>query len=306
MKTIWTRPASVFFLAFFCCALWGSAAPFIKFGYTLFSIETNAIDQILMFAGFRFSLAGVLVIAIGSVVCRRPLVPRKEDWIPIGVLAFFQTAGQYFFYYIGVAHASGVSAALITGTGAFISLLVAALIFRYEKMTVYKSVGCLLGFLGIWVLNGMRWDVGFAWLGEGLILISQFFSAFSAAFIKKYSQSRNAMLLSGYQFLCGGLLLWSGGRCLGESPIPQASWKGWLVLLYLALVSALAYSIWSYLLKYNKMSKIGMYQCWIPLVGVIWSAVLLQEGSQAFSSFTLFALVLIILGIGCVNKEETS
>ncbi|WP_305154772.1 DMT family transporter [uncultured Dubosiella sp.] len=141
--------------------------------------------------------------------------------------------------------------------------------------------------------------------GKGF-LISQFFSAFSAAFIKKYSQSRNAMLLSGYQFLCGGLLLWTGGRCLGESPVPQASWKGWLVLLYLALVSALAYSIWSYLLKYNKMSKIGMYQCWIPLVGVIWSAVLLQEGSQAFSSFTLFALVLVVLGIGCVNKEETS
>ena len=44
----------------------------------------------------------------------------------------------------------------------------------------------------------------------------------------------------------------------------------------------------------------------VSVLDVIWSAVLLQEGSQAFSSFTLFALVLIILGIGCVNKEETS
>ena len=97
MKTIWTRPASVFFLAFFCCALWGSAAPFIKFGYTSFSIETNAIDQILMFAGFRFSLAGVLVIAIGSVVCR--LAPRStkgrldSDWSA----CFFSNGGTVFF-----------------------------------------------------------------------------------------------------------------------------------------------------------------------------------------------------------------
>lgn len=147
--------------------------------------------------------------------------------------------------------------------------------------------------------------LSFTFLGEGLVLVSQFFSAFSAAFIKKFSQQRNAMMLSGYQFFIGGLLLCASGK--GISPaVSMLAWnaKGGMILLYLALVSAIAYSLWSYLLKFNRMSKIGMYQCWIPITGVLWSAVLLKEGSQAFSSATLIALILVMIGIRCVNKED--
>lgn len=304
-RKFWTNKYTIIALAFLCCALWGSAAPFIKFGYEQFSIDPDQTGQILLFAGMRFAIAGVIVILIGSVISKKLLIPTRKDWIPILILAFFQTSGQYFFYYLGVAHTSGVSAAVITGAGAFISLLVAALIFRYEKMTVSKTIGCLLGFFGIWILNGFQMGLSFTFLGEGLVLVSQFFSAFSAAFIKKFSQQRNAMMLSGYQFFIGGLLLCASGK--GISPaVSTLAWnaKGGMILLYLALVSAIAYSLWSYLLKFNRMSKIGMYQCWIPITGVLWSAVLLKEGSQAFSSATLIALILVMIGIRCVNKED--
>ena len=58
------KPSHVFLLAMLCCILWGSAAPFIKWGYQLFNIE--GIPSILMFAGIRFALAGLLVILFGS------------------------------------------------------------------------------------------------------------------------------------------------------------------------------------------------------------------------------------------------
>lgn len=304
-NTVWTNPFAVFLLAFLCCALWGSAAPFIKFGYELFSIDTSQTGQILQFAGARFAAAGILVILVGSVVFKHALVPEKEDIVPVLVLAFFQTAGQYFFYYIGVAHTTGVSAAVITGTGAFIALLVAALVFRYEKLTMLKTAGCILGFFGIWILNGMKTGSGFSVSGEGLVLVSQLFSAFSAAFIKLFSQKRNAMLLSGYQFLAGGIMLSAIGIAMSPHSTLTMNWQGGGILFYLAFVSAAAYSMWSYLLKYNPISKIGMYECWIPLTGVLWSAILLQEISQALSWNTLIALLCIILGIRCVNKEDT-
>ena len=37
-EKFWTHPAAVFFIAFFCCFLWGSASPAIKIGYELVSI----------------------------------------------------------------------------------------------------------------------------------------------------------------------------------------------------------------------------------------------------------------------------
>ena len=59
-REFFKKPLHVFLLAMLCCTLWGSAAPFIKWGYKLFNIE--GVPSILMFAGIRFTLAGFLVI----------------------------------------------------------------------------------------------------------------------------------------------------------------------------------------------------------------------------------------------------
>ena len=63
-REFFKQPLHVFLLAVLCCTLWGSAAPFIKWGYNLFNIE--GVPSILMFAGIRFTLAGFLVILFAS------------------------------------------------------------------------------------------------------------------------------------------------------------------------------------------------------------------------------------------------
>ena len=50
-----------------CCALWGSAFPCIKIGYGLFGIPAHDSASQLLFAGLRFTLAGMLVIVGMSV-----------------------------------------------------------------------------------------------------------------------------------------------------------------------------------------------------------------------------------------------
>ncbi len=49
------------------------------------------------------------MIAAGSVLQRRVLLPRRAAWRPVVILALFQTALQYFFFYVGPAHTVGVS-----------------------------------------------------------------------------------------------------------------------------------------------------------------------------------------------------
>lgn len=299
-REFFKKPLHVFLLAMLCCTLWGSAAPFIKWGYQLFNIK--GVPSILMFAGIRFALAGFLVILFGSFLQKKVLVAKKENIQGICTLALFQTAGQYFFYYIGLSHTSGVNGSIITGTSAFISLLVASLIFHYEKLTLRKTLGCFIGFLGILFMNMSGASASFSFVGEGFVLMSQFCGSISAAFIKKFTQHQNAVLLSGYQFSLGGILLAIIGYLMGGH-ITFGFNLGLLVLIHLALVSAIAYTIWGLLLSVNPVSKIGVYMCVTPIIGMILSSVVLHESNQAFQPSSLIALLLVSLSVFLVNKE---
>jgi drug/metabolite transporter (DMT)-like permease len=93
-------------VALFCCALWGSATPAIKIGYKLLSVE--GVASIMLFAGIRFFLAGILTVIIFSVVGRKFLLPKKESVTKILIVGLFQTVIQYIFFYLGLAYTSGV------------------------------------------------------------------------------------------------------------------------------------------------------------------------------------------------------
>ena len=78
------------------------------------------------------------------------------------------------------------------------------------------------------------------------------------------------------------------------------------MLIYLALVSAVAYSLWGMLLKYNPISRVAVFGFMNPVFGVILSAWLLREGAQAFGPISLVSLVLVCAGIYIVNSREQS
>ena len=68
---IFTRPLVMALLATICCLLWGSAFPAIKLGYRWFDISAEATGTQILFAGFRFTLAGILTVIIGSILARK-------------------------------------------------------------------------------------------------------------------------------------------------------------------------------------------------------------------------------------------
>ena len=58
--------SSVFALATLCCFLWGSAYPAIKNGYALLHIAPSDIASQMLFAGWRFALAGLILLLVTS------------------------------------------------------------------------------------------------------------------------------------------------------------------------------------------------------------------------------------------------
>ena len=57
----------VILLSLLVMALWGSLFPCIKLGYKAFAIESSDIPSILMFAGTRFTICGVIICAIALI-----------------------------------------------------------------------------------------------------------------------------------------------------------------------------------------------------------------------------------------------
>lgn len=298
--------ARVAFLAMICCAFWGSAFPCIKIGYQLFEIAGEDVAAQILFAGLRFALAGLLTVLIASAMNKKIVVPKKSSWGMVFTLCAFQTVIQYLFFYIGLAHASGVKSSIITGSNVFLSILIACFIFRQEKMTGKKLAGCILGFSGVVLVNwnpgamgsGMRWN------GEGFIFLAAVSYAMSSVLIKDYSAKENPMVLSGYQFMAGGVIMAVCGFALGGR-LTVVTASGMAMLFYLGVVSAVAYSLWAVLLKHNTVSRVTVFGFMNPVFGVILSALLLGENDQAFGIKTICALILVCSGIFIVNKRKT-
>ena len=230
--------------ALICCALWGSATPFIKVGYELILPEQTTASTIL-FAGIRFAIAGIVTVLIYSIARRTFLYPKKENWGRIAVVSCSQTIIQYMLFFIGLANTSGVKGTIISGSNAFFAMLVACLIFRQEKITFKKVIACIIGFAGIVVVNLNGLDFNMTLTGEGFVLFSSISYAFSSAFMKKYSSYEDPVVISGYQFILGGAVMMiigvvSGGKVIFETTQAVA------VLIYLAFVSAISYSLWGY------------------------------------------------------------
>lgn len=288
--------------AIISCALWGSAFPCIKIGYKLLNIAADDVSTQILFAGVRFTLAGVLSIVFESIIERRVLLPKKSSIGNILKLCMMQTVIQYLFFYVGLAHSSGVTGSIITGTNSLLTILIACFIFRQEKMTLPTMIGCVIGLAGVVVANLGGGSIGTQMHlnGEGFVFIAALFYALSSIYLKKYSQQDDPVMLSGYQFLVGGLILSvlgfaTGGRLSGFTL--QSS----LLLLYLGFLSAMAYALWGILLKYNPVSRVAIYGFTNPVIGVLLSALLLGEGGQAFSAKNLLALLLVCTGIIVVN-----
>lgn len=288
--------------AIICCILWGSAFPCVKIGYKLFDIDTTHVPSLILFAGTRFSLAGILVILFGSITQRRFVYPKLKNLWRVGLVSLFQTAAQYTFFYIGLANTAGVKASVLNGLGVFFTIIAACFLFRTEKFNLIKLAGCILGFGGVILINlGGDFSFKFTLLGEGFVIFSGLSAAVAAGLVKIFSKHEDTTALCGYQFFIGGIILIIIGAAAGGKIHPN-SVGSYFMLFYLAFLSACAFTLQGFLLKYNPVSRVAVFKSTNPIFGAIFSAIILGESEQLLSYTTLIALVLVCAGIFVINK----
>ena len=287
-------------LAIFCTLLWGTAFPFIKVGYAQFGIEGNDIGSKLLFAGARFTLAGIMVLFIFLVKNKHLPKIEKNGIMPVMLLGSVQTFGQYIFTYIGIGFTSGANTSVITACATFFTVLFAPLFFKSDKLNICKIIGCVLGFCGVLCVNsggGVTVDTLF---GDFMILMSTLSAAAGNFISKGIVRDREPISVTGFQLLFGGILLLIAGFVTGGK-LDFSSIKALLVLLWLAFVSAAAFAIWTALLKHHPASRICVFKLLVPVFGTLLSGIML--GESVFGIETIVSVVLICAGIFISNMQ---
>lgn len=302
-------PASVFArrnvayaCATLCCLLWGSSYPAIKNGYELFHIVPDDIPSKVVFAGYRFLFAGVLLLLF-AMAQRKPIGRLSATQFgQLTVLGLTQTTLQYTFFYIGLAYTTGVNGSIMNATGTFFSVLLAHFIYQNDKLSYNKSLGCILGFAGVMLVNfhsGMR-DFVFVWNGDGFIVLAAFILSAATLYGKRISQTVDPTVMTGWQLAIGGVALLIGGYLSGGT-LAVHSVSAVAILGYLTLLSSVAFALWSMLLKVNRVSMIAPFNFVIPVAGSVLSTIFLGENILEIKYAV--ALVLVCSGIWWVNKR---
>ena len=300
-KSIFQRPVWVVIFALSAAIAWGWAYPLIKLGFAEFGITQMMTGSKMLFAGVRFTLAGLIVLVIAAASGRRFAVANSAGWFYVLLFALLNTGLHYYFFYVGLSYSDGARAAILNSLGTFMLVLMACIFFKSDKLTVNKIVGCALGFAGIMALNiGAAHGGGFTFMGDGMIVLNALCGAFAGLMTRGLGKRVDVFVGTGYSLAFGGVMLVVPGMMLGGT-LPNVTFTGVVILLLLTCISALGFTLYNKLLTCNPVGKVAIFNSLIPVVGAVTSCMCLNE---PFYWKYVAAAGLATTGIYLINKAK--
>lgn len=286
---------------FACLAMlsWSLAFPFIKLGMKWFEINGADTGSKLLFAGVRFFLAGVFVLAYLLVRGSSIKIPSAKSAFHVFLLAIVNTSIHYMAFYLGLSNCAAGKSSIIDSLGTFWLIILACIIYK-EQMTPNKFLGCILGFSGIVLVNfNHNLDISFHLNGEGFLLLSTVCAAFGGLLIRVVTKSLDAVTATGYSLAIGGVFLIFAGLILGGH-LKVWNITGIGILIALILISISGFIIYNQLITYHPVSEVAIFNALIPAFGTIVSFLFLGE---QFRFRYFIAILLIGTGIYAVNRK---
>lgn len=298
-KSIFQKKQFVVLFALIAMFAWGCAYPFIKLGMKEWNIANDDAGGKMLFAGVRFTAAGIFTLGIAKWKGQPVFVKGKQNLAMLFLFGLINTALHYYFFYSGLAYCEGGKASIINALSPFLLIILATIIFK-EKVTRKKVLGCLLGFMGIIIVNYGTSLGGFSFNGEGMIILNCICSAFGGILTRIVTKRVPAITATGYSLSLGGILLIGTGILTGGRFTGVTIW-GILLLLGLITISMVGFILYNQLICYNEISEIAIFNALIPVFGTLMSCILLKEN---FGINYLLGLICTSIGILTIHYKR--
>ncbi len=273
------------FLVVLTTSLMGSAFAIGKIGL--------AYATPIMLVALRFLIAGVIMAII--VKCLRIAHPKQMvDWLKIALIGFFQTAGVMGCIFVSLRTITAGQSSILTFMNPLLVVIFGTL-FMKVTYSWRQWIGVILGFAGVMITLGAQVDLQIGTLFGFLSAISW---AVGTLLIKKWGAQFNTWVLTAYQMLFGGLILFVGSFLL-ENPSFQITTLSITILLWLALMASIVqFAVWFYLIQTGEPGKTSAFLFLAPFFGVLTGWLLLDE---TIAWNVIVGGVCIFIGIFMVN-----
>ena len=263
----------------------------------------------LLLAGVRFTIAGLLMLAISV---RRPAPDGRPDplgkrqWGAAAVVGLALLLGGNGLVSIAEKRiASGVAAVVVATVPIWAAILGA--VWGHERISRRQAIGLALGFGGVAALvlgtGGGKVDT----VGVLTVVAAALSWAAGSVWSRTAPTVRRPLVMTGMEMVCGGIGCLAVGWAIGEphdmhlSTVPTESW---LALAYLVVFgSMVAYTAYVWLLHNAKLSLVTTYAYVNPLVAVALGAIFVNE---KITARTLFASLAIVAGVALIITRSRS
>ena len=269
-------------LASIACIVWGTPYKTLKLFYNELNISkdnygSHYSGQILVAVALRFLLAGIIVLTFAA--CRKQKIfdLSRKNWGQVAIMGLVSTTISYIFFNIGnVNISSSINSAIIGQSGILFGVVLSCIFYKDEKFTWLKTLAFTLGVIGL-LASQVDPDKllsnpfsKFTFSGEGMMMIHGVVFAIATMIGKKITGDLDPFIMTGWNLVIGSVLLCITGLILGGS-LTSMSWniKGFGLLIFLAVASAIPFSLWYWCNQYMEVSKLSMYKFLIPVSGSV-------------------------------------
>lgn len=290
-------------LAIIACFVWGSAFALAKIGFEYMPP--------VRLSGFRFMLAGLILLPF-LIVRRYNWSELKGESMFILKFAIVQTFFQYGLFYYGLNLVPAAVSAIIIGAGPFFVALLAHFLLKDDKITIRKSLSIICGLSGV-VFISLKSGTDISqhpdfYLGVTALLLSNIIGSASNIIVVKHKKQLSSVALTSLSCFIGGVFLYilslfvEPSDNYGITGYPLAFYGA---LLWLAIIPALAFSVWYFILKLPgvKVSEINIWKFLTPVFGVLLSWLLLAD--EYPNIYTVSGIIIISLSIIILQKHTS-
>src|ERR1700719_1138415 len=271
--------------------VWGSSFLFTK-------IAVQNLPAAL-FAGIRFTTAGVLLAVNARTYGRSHLPTRLIEWRHLTIAGFFMVFVSNGLNTWAMQYLPSNQSALLNGTSAFWIAGLGVFGRRGHPLTRSAVLGLVIGFLGAALMLIPKEPLSTKGLtAQAGVLIACFSWSLGTLYYRSIDTDLSSLMFMGLQMLMGGLMLFGLGLAHGDAAHFAPSTSGLTALFYLTFFSScLAYTAYGWLSLHATPALIGTYGYVNPAIAAFLGWQFLHEhlsGAQLLGMVVLIVRVSIL------------
>ena len=287
------RPNLKAYLAWIAiCIIWGTTYLFIRIG-------VESIPPML-FAGFRWLIAGIILITILRLSSKQ--FPKKEDFIHIAIIGIALLGFGNGLVVVGEQWIESGLAALLITTVPFWMVGVESFLPKGPKLNWMVITGLIIGSLGVGVIFGgdLKYIFETKYLIGVLSILGAVVSWSLGSVYSKYKKvSVHPLMSASVQMLIVGSLQIILGTFLGEFSGLHFTQSGVISLAYLIVMGSIfGYGSYIYAIEHLPLSLVSTYAYVNPIIALVLGWIFLNE---QLNIFILLASIVIIAGVVLVK-----